>query len=260
MTDLFSILIVMDWAKRELTQLTTLPLSTISSAFDNLHTILSRVGIFEHTSGHPTRLGKIATDLFGPSGPQRTRQTLQRTFNEFLSVLEESINNELTYSTALFGLFESIDRQFLNLQRTVVREEHDQLRANDEMLASLWTRVLGSNSANLRKFERNRQLLLNVREKTVRNKHILVDHNGKLMQLKANLEMLRKKLVSPLVRSQNASTLGVEEQIRGLDGTYEHLRAVRERQKGKMMEMIYGAGARRAGIGREGAQEIDGRR
>jgi coenzyme F420-reducing hydrogenase delta subunit len=34
-----------------------------------------------------------------------------------------------THSTALFALFESIDRQFLNLQRTVVRESDAQERA-----------------------------------------------------------------------------------------------------------------------------------
>jgi hypothetical protein len=251
-----SILIVMDWAKRELSQLSSVPPSPLNSAFDNLHSLLSRIGVFE-TSGVPNRIGKLATDLFGQTGTQRTRRTLQRTFNEFLSVLEESITNELAYSTALFSLFESIDRQFLNLARTVIRESDQQERLESDLLASLWTRVLGSNSANLRKFEKNRQLLSNVREKTVRNKHILVDHNGKLLTLKANLETLRKKLVSPLVRSDNSSTLSVEEQIRGLDGTYEHLSGVRERQKGKLMEMLYGAGSRRVGIGRDRDRDRD---
>jgi len=251
----------MDWAKRELSQLSTLPPSPFSAAFDNLHTMLSRVGVLESSNGQPTRLGKLTNDLFGATSPQRTRQTLQRTFTEFLSVLEESISNELTYSTSLFALFESIDRQFLNLARTVIRESDQQERLESDLLASLWTRVLGSNSANLRKYEKNKALLSNVREKTVRNKHILVDHNGKLMTLKANLEMLRKKLVSPLVRSDNSSTLGVEEQIRGLDSTYEHLKGVRERQKGKLMEMLYGAGRRHVGIGRDGdGYEIEGRR
>ncbi len=249
----------MDWAKRELSQLSSLPPSPLATAFDNLHSILSRVGVFENAAGVPTRIGKLATDLFGQSGSQRTRKTLQRTFHEFLSVLEESINNELTYSAALFALFESIDRQFLNLARTVIRESDQQERLESDMLASLWTRVLGSNSANLRKYEKNKQLLSNVREKTVRNKHVLVDHNGKLMTLKANLETLRQKLVSPLVRSDNSSTLSVEEQIRGLDSTYEHLRGVRERQKGKLMEMLYGADRRRVTIGRDGdgVYEID---
>src|SRR5450432_1250111 len=84
-----SILIVMDWAKRELSQLSSVPPSPLNSAFDNLHSLLSRIGVFE-TSGVPNRIGKLATDLFGQTGTQRTRRTLQRTFNEFLSVLEES--------------------------------------------------------------------------------------------------------------------------------------------------------------------------
>jgi hypothetical protein len=257
-----SILIVMDWAKRELSQLSSVPPSPLTSAFNNLHSLLSRIGVFEGPSGVPTKIGKLATDLFGQTGSQRTRRTLQRTFTEFLSVLEESITNELAYSSALFALFESIDRQFLNLARTVIRESDQQERLESDLLASLWTRVLGSNSANLRKYERNRQLLSNVREKTVRNKHILVDHNGKLMTLKANLETLRKKLVSPLVRSDNSSTLSVEEQIKGLESTYEHLSGVRERQKSKLMELLYGAGNRRVEIGRDGdgTYEIDGGR
>jgi len=253
---------VMDWAKRELSQLSSIPPSPLTSAFNNLHSLLSHIGVFEGPSGAPTKIGKLATDLFGQTGSQRTRRTLQRTFTEFLSVLEESITNELAYSSALFALFESIDRQFLNLARTVIRESDQQERLESDLLASLWTRVLGSNSANLRKYEKNRQLLSNVREKTVRNKHILVDHNGKLMTLKANLETLRKKLVSPLVRSDNSSTLSVEEQIRGLESTYEHLSGVRERQKSKLMEMLYGTGNRRVGIGRDGdgTYEIDGGR
>ncbi|KAI9811249.1 MAG: hypothetical protein M1827_005581 [Pycnora praestabilis] len=258
--DVDGILIVMEWAKRELSQVSALPLTSITSVFDNFHSILCRVGVFETSYGTPTSVGKLVTDLFGQSRPQRTQQTLHRTFNEFLSVLEESINAELTYSTALFGLFEAIDRQFLNLQRTVIRESDQQEREEGELLSSLWTRVLGPNAAQLRKYEKNRHLLSNVRDKTVRNKHIIVDHNGKLLTLKANLETLRKKLVSPLVRSNDSSTLSVEEQIRGLDGTYEHLRTVRERQKGKLMEMMYGAGQRRVGIMRaDDGYAIEGR-
>ena len=79
----------------------------------------------------------------------------------------------------------------------------------------------------MKKYERNRELLLNVREKTVRNKGILVEHNGKLLSLKANLENLRRKLVSPLVRSVNSSTLTLEEQIKGLEDVGVYLEGVR---------------------------------
>lgn len=52
--------------------------------------------------------------------------------------------------------------------------------------------------------------------------------------------------MSPLVRRGDGSTVGVEEQIRGLEGTYEHLRRVRETQKGRVLEVLYGVGGRRA--------------
>ncbi|KAL2825156.1 hypothetical protein BDW59DRAFT_74712 [Aspergillus cavernicola] len=271
-SDVDSILLVMDWAKRELGTLSSQPPSTLPSVvFDNVHDLLSRLGTLEQialpdgeaTSSElatPTTFGTIVTTIFGQTSAQRTRATLTRTFTEFLSVLEESINSELTHSTALFALFESIDRQFLNLQRTVVRESDAQERAEGEMLSSLWTRVLGPDAAVVRKYEKNKRLLANVRSRTVANKHLLMDHRGRLLTLKVNLETLRRKLVSPLVRrndsvsfagaietGSNGRTLGpveavIEGQIRGLEGTYDYLRSVREKQKAKLMEMVYGSG------------------
>lgn len=276
-SDIDSILIVMDWAKRELETISSQPPSTLPSVvFDNFRDLLSRLGTLERvttsTNGStetkeltttPTTLGNIVTAVFGQTSAQRTRSALTRTFTEFLSVLEESINSELTHSTALFALFESIDRQFLNLQRTVVRESDAQERAEGEMLSSLWTRVLGPNAAVVRKYDKNKKLLANVRSRTVANKHLLMDHRGRLLTLKVNLETLRRKLVSPLVRRNdsvsftsavessssrsNGRMLGpvesvIEGQIRGLEGTYDYLRSVREKQKAKLMEMVYGAG------------------
>lgn len=232
----------MDWARRELSQVSNLPSAPLTSAFDNIHTLLSLAGVLETPAGAPTRLGAIATSVFGMSNPQRTRQTLQRTFNEFLAVLEQAINDELQHSLALFGLFEAIDHQFLNLARAVVRESSAQDEMHADLLASLWTRILGPKASAVAKYERNRLLLQNVREKTVRNKGILVEHNHKLLALKANLESLRRKLVSPLVRSVNSSTLTVDEQIRGLEDVGVYLEGVRARQKGKLMEMLYGSG------------------
>ncbi|KAI8271782.1 hypothetical protein K4K57_003690 [Colletotrichum sp. SAR 10_99] len=238
--DIDGILIVMDWARRELSHVQHLPSSPFTAAFDNIHNILSQTGVLEDPGGIPTRLGSLSTYIFGMSNPQRTKLTLQRTFNEFLTVLEDAINSELQHSLALFALFEAIDHQFLNLARTVVREASAQDDQHADLLSSLWTRILGPNSAEVAKYERNRLLLQNVREKTVRNKSILVEHNGKLMALKANLENLRRKLVSPLVRSVNSSTLTLEDQIRGLEDVGGYLEGVRTRQKGKLMEMLYG--------------------
>ncbi|KAF6834152.1 hypothetical protein CPLU01_05130 [Colletotrichum plurivorum] len=238
--DIDGILIVMDWARRELSQVQHLPSSPFTAAFDNIHNVLSKAGVLEDPVGTPTRLGSLSTYIFGMSNPQRTKLTLQRTFNEFLTVLEDAINSELQHSLALFALFEAIDHQFLNLARTVVREASAQDDLHADLLSSLWTRILGANSAEVAKYERNRLLLQNVREKTVRNKSILIEHNGKLMALKANLENLRRKLVSPLVRSVNSSTITLEDQIRGLEDVGGYLEGVRTRQKGKLMEMLYG--------------------
>jgi hypothetical protein len=234
----------MDWARRELSQLQTLPPLPLSSAFDNIHNLLSTAGSLEDPlTGQPTRLGFLATSLFGHSTPQRTKQTLQRTFNEFLTVLEEAVASELHHSLALFALFEAIDHQFLNLARTVIREASLQDQTHTDLLSSLWTRILGPKASEVAKYERNRLLLQNVREKTVRNKGILVEHNHKLLALKANLENLRRKLVSPLVRSVNSSTLTLDEQIRGLEDVGLYLEGVRMRQKGKLLEMLYGSGS-----------------
>ncbi|KAI1327412.1 hypothetical protein F5Y16DRAFT_410339 [Xylariaceae sp. FL0255] len=240
--DIDSILIVMDWARRELSQLQAVPNPPLSTAFSNIHNLLCSAGLLEDPkTGEQTRLGAVATAVFGMSQPQYTRQTLQRTFTEFLSVLEEAIENELQHSLALFGLFEAIDRQFLNLARTVVRESSLQDEAHADLLSSLWTRILGAKASEVKKYERNHELLANVREKTVRNKGILVEHNGKLLTLKANLESLRRKLVSPLVRSVNSSTITLDEQIKGLEDVGVYLEGVRARQKGKLMEMLYGS-------------------
>ncbi|KAJ1324825.1 hypothetical protein MN608_09530 [Microdochium nivale] len=243
--DVDGILIVMDWARRELSQVQAAPSPPLATAFSNIHNVLCATGVLENPlTGAPTRLGVITQGLFGMSQPQRTRAALQRTFHEFLSVLEEAIESELQHSLALFALFEAVDRQFLNLARVVVRESAHQDEAHADLLSSLWTRILGGpNGGALKKYERNRELLADVREKTVRNKGVLVEHNGRLMTLKANLESLRRKLVSPLVRSDNSSTISVEEQIKGLEDVGSYLEGVRARQKGKLMELLYGAGS-----------------
>ncbi|KAK4164554.1 hypothetical protein QBC43DRAFT_288803 [Cladorrhinum sp. PSN259] len=257
--DIDGILLTMDWARRELTQLNSLPTHTLSSLFDNTHSLMSAVGLLEDSnSGSPTRLGHIFTSLFGPSTPQRTKHTLQRTFYELLAVLEEAVASELAHSLSLFALFEAIDRQFLNLHRTVSRESTLQDERHDNLLSSLWTRILGAKASEMAKYERNRLLLQNVREKTVRNKGVLVEHNARLLALKSSLENLRKKLVSPIVRNavNGSSYLTLEEQIRGLEEVGGYLEDVRRKQKGKVLEALYGVGDR--GRGRGYVVGIDG--
>ncbi|KAF9783656.1 hypothetical protein IL306_008502 [Fusarium sp. DS 682] len=240
--DIDGILNVMDWAKMHLNRLKSSPSpSTISSAYDNIHNLLSEAHILEDASGSPTALGRLTSHIFGLSNPQREQRMVQLLFTEFLSVLEDSIQAELQHSVTLFALFEAVDHHFLNLARTVVRESSAQEELHADMLSSLWTRLLGTRAAELRKFEQNRLLLRDVREKTVRNKGILVEHNGKLLTLKASLETLRSKLVSPLVRGVNSTTLTLEDQIRGLSDVSDYLGDVRKQQKGKVMETLFGS-------------------
>lgn len=243
--DVDAILLVMEWAQRELTKLSHTPQSTIGSVWSNAHSLLSTLGLVSPDS-------RIMKELMGQTIQQQTRSTLERTFNEFLNVMEESINNELQYSIRLFGFFEAIDKQFLNLHRTVIREQDAQERIETDFLSSMWTKVVGVNASLLRKYEKNKTLLQSVRDRTVRNKHVLLDHNQRLRQMKSALEVLRQRLVSPMVRnSVNASTLSVEEQIEGLDGTYKQLKETRESQKKSKMEVMWGVRDRRDSLHHE---------
>lgn len=221
------------------------PSGSVASAVDNIHRMLNRVGLLESSSGTPTTVGNVVKLVIGKTTTQHNADVIQQTFDEFLGVLEESINDELQRSLVLFGLFESIDAQFSDLQRTVVREADQQEREMGEMLSSLWTRVVGNNAARLRKFERNKRLLSNIRERTVYKKKILMDHNSRLQLLKTNLEVLRKRIVSPLVRSNDSSFLSVHQQVQGLDETYTYLKKVRETQKRKTMERLLSFGNKR---------------
>ncbi|KAG9237821.1 hypothetical protein BJ875DRAFT_452872 [Amylocarpus encephaloides] len=236
--DVDRIVIVIDWARRELLQLQILAPSALTFAFDNIHTFFTHCGLLE-SGDIITGLGKFTTSVFGLTLSQRTRRTLQRTFTEFVAILEESVDSELHNSLALLAIFESMDKQFLALAHVVVFESTAQDSAQDDMLSSLWTKILGPNPVALRKFEKNQKLLLNIRAKTVQNKIALLDHNSKLLSLKANLEMLRRQLVSPLVRA-NGSTIGLDDQIRGLEEVSGILGTARRRQKANLMEMLTG--------------------
>ena len=253
----------MDWAKMHLNRLHNSPSpSTVSAAYDNIHNLLSSAHILEDTSGSPTVLGRLTTYIFGMSNPQREQRLVQLLFTEFLSVLEDSIQAELQHSITLFALFEAVDNHFLNLARTVVRESSAQEELHADMLASLWVRILGGRAAELRKFEQNRRLLTNVRDKTVQNKRVLVDHHGKLLTLKASLEGVRGKLVSPLVRGVNATTLSLGDQIRGISSVSDYLAEVRRQQKGKVMESLFASvpGKKRFEIDEGKASVHDGAR
>ena len=125
----------------------------------------------------------------------------------------------------------------------MARESTTQEDEHADLLACLWTRILGADAALLRKYERNRDILRDVREKTVKSKGILLEHNHRLVALKASLENLRRKLVSPIITGVKFSTtMKVEDQIRGLEEVGNYLAGVRQEQKSKLMEMVFGGG------------------
>ncbi|KAM4062932.1 hypothetical protein HRG_007745 [Hirsutella rhossiliensis] len=238
--DIDAILNVMDWAKMHLYRLNTRPPpSHLSHAYDNMHNLLSDAQILEDASGEPTRLGRLTTAVFGMSNPQREQRMVQRLFTAFISTLEEAIQDELEHSVSLFALFDDIDDHFLKLARHVAHESSTQEEFHVELLSGLWARILGPRAAELRKFERNKALLHDVRHKTVRNKGNLVSHHGKLLTLRSSLESLRGKLASHLVRGLNSSTLTLEDQIRGIAGVRDYLSDIRRQQKSKVMETLY---------------------
>ncbi|KAI9678854.1 MAG: hypothetical protein M1817_005914 [Caeruleum heppii] len=239
--DIDQILIVMDWAKRELGRLPSHPPSAVSVMYDNVHSRLCRVGLFETMQGELTPIGWLVTDIFGKPRERRSLLTLQRTFNEFVSVLEEAINNELRFSAGLFSLFGDVDERMLRIARIVIQESDLQEQEENDVLSSLWTRLWPWDVAWQRKYERNRLMLSTLRARTVRNKHMLVDHNGKLLTIKNNLDSLRLRLISPMVRSNDSSTLSIAEQIEGLDGTHQYLDVLRAQQRKRLMDIMFGA-------------------
>ncbi|PFH55104.1 hypothetical protein XA68_10703 [Ophiocordyceps unilateralis] len=238
--DIDAILNVMDWAKMHLNRINTRPApSHLSHAYDNIHNLLSDAQVLEDATGEPTGLGRLTTAVFGMSNPQREQRMVQRLFTAFISTLEEAIQDELEHSVSLFALFDDIDDHFLKLARYVAHESSTQDEFHAELLSGLWARMLGPRAAELRKFERNKALLHNVRHRTVRNKGNLVSHYGKLLTLKSSLESLRGKLASHLVRGLNSSTLTLEDQIRGIAGVRDYLSDIRRQQKTKVMETLY---------------------
>jgi hypothetical protein len=225
----------MEWAKHRLQSIPPLPTGSVSIAVDNVHMALGHIGLLE-TDGKRTIVGRVLNSMVGQAAVQTNMATLQHTFNEFLNVLEESIEGELKLSIDLFRHFESIDRQFVNLHRTVLRESNMQEAKENELLSSLWSYLLSNRRSQIKKFEKNKELLLDVRTRTLRNKHALNDHNRQLLVMKSSLEFLRKKIASSILRSNEVVILPVEEQIRGLDDTYNYLKQVRESQKQRTRE------------------------
>jgi hypothetical protein len=246
-----SILITMEWAKRELQSIQGPKSGMLDRAIGNIHGGLSRVGLLER-NGEATTLGKVVGDVLGHTTQQRSKATLQRTFDYLLSTLEENIANELARADVLFQLFESVDRQFQNLHRSVAKEEDSLATRKDEFLASLWRNTI-TNKMKIKKYEKNLKLLKDVRASTLANKSELKGNIQIIHSVKDQLDKARKNLVSPLIRRAQSNSFGLDQQLHDLSGTYGFLKGLRETQKHKVLQQLWAEPKKRVSIsaGRE---------
>ncbi|KAH9859589.1 hypothetical protein IAQ61_011370 [Plenodomus lingam] len=253
--DMDSILYTMDWTRRELESIQNPKFGVLDTVIGNIHGGLSKAGLLESSPGTPTTIGRVVNLVVGHTTQERSRATLQRTFDHLLNLLEENIQNELGHASTLFALFESVDRQFQNLHRSVAREEDSLATKQDEFLASLW-RTLIPNKSQLKKYEKNLKLLKDVRASTLTNKVELKSHIQIIRSVQDQLDKARKNLVSPLIRRAQSNSFGVERQLVDVVETYAFLRNVRESQKKKVLARMWEEPRRRVGI--TGPREDEG--
>jgi hypothetical protein len=159
----------------------------------------------------------------------------------------------LARADTLFQIFESVDRQFQTLHRSVAKEEDSLANKKDEFLASLW-RTNIKNKMQIIKYEKNLKLLKDVRASTLSNKFELKSHIQIIRSVKD-----RKNLISPLIRRAQSNSFGIEQQLQDLSGTYGLLKGVRDAQKKKVMQQLYGGSGKRATItnGNDDEYEIE---
>ena len=238
----------MEWTKRELESIQgpRMGIGMLDTVIGNVHGALSKVGVLEH-NGSPTAVGKVVNDVLGQTTQQRSKATLQRTFDYLLSTLEENITNELARADTLFQLFESVDRQFHNLHRSVAREEDSLATKKDEFLASMWRNSVG-NKLKLSKYEKNLKLLKSVRASTLTNKSELKSHIQIIHSVKDQLDKARKNLISPLIRRAQSNSFGIEQQLTDLSGTYGFLKGLRDTQKHKVLQQLWAEPKKRVTI------------
>lgn len=247
----------MEWANRELHSIQGSSIGVIDTVIGNVHGGLSKIGLLER-NGSPTTIGRVVEDVLGHTAQQRARNTLQRTFDYLLEMLEENIANELTRANTLFQLFESVDRQFHNLHRSVAKEEDSLATKKDEFLASMWRTTI-KNKMKIKKYEKNLKLLKDVRASTLNNKFELKSHIHVIQSVKDQLDKARRNLISPIIRRAQSNSFGLEQQLQDLAGTYGFLKGIRDEQKTKKLQATYLDTGKRVTITTDnGVEEIEG--
>ncbi|OCK75133.1 hypothetical protein K432DRAFT_386380 [Lepidopterella palustris CBS 459.81] len=235
--DIDGILITMEWTKREIEAIQPTSMSSLAIAAGNAHSALCRVGVLER-NGEPTAVGRVVTKIVGQTPQQHALSTVQRTFNYLVTTVEESVTSELHKAASLFTLFETVNRQFQTLHRSVAREEDSLSTQKDEFLASLWHKSL-PNRMKLKKYEKNVKLLKSVRASTLENLKDLKEHYRVINSVREQLDGARRKLVSPLIKSAQSNSFGLDHQLADLSGTYSYLKELRDTQKRNVLQKLW---------------------
>ncbi|KAF1992043.1 hypothetical protein K402DRAFT_321593 [Aulographum hederae CBS 113979] len=223
-TDLEAMNDGMYFAQLELERIESMPLDYgVSNVGGNVYNFLGRTGLLEDRAGEPTSLGKVFKAVFGQTLRQQQKSALQRSFHSFVSTVEEALVSEITFVTALYSIFETVDRQFTQTHRVVLKELDEQERENAEILSTLWVKLVGPNPYMQRKFQRNKDVLRNLRETTVGVKKIIMSHNTMVKGLQSGLKLTQNRVVSPHIRAHNASKLDLSQQIKVLVDSRETL-------------------------------------
>ncbi|TDL15212.1 hypothetical protein BD410DRAFT_733003 [Rickenella mellea] len=136
------------------------------------------------------------------SGDQSTDEKLVQTFDEVMAVLSVSLDTlRVKAEEALHGL-EKLDEQLSTIHSIVYRTNKSIGIAKDRLLASLWT-IVGGNTAELRVFGENLQML---RDVDWARSHALAYVTGavhELENLSADLEDLRDRCAAPKLLEGN---------------------------------------------------------
>lgn len=71
------------------------------------------------------------------------------------------------------------------------------------------------------------------------------------------MDKARKNLISPLIRAAQSNSFGIDQQLSDLTGTYSFLKTLRDDQKKKVRQQMWGEPKKRIAITAGGKEEIE---